>query len=73
MNIFKGRKERENEKRKDREDLVEVPSYSPHDFRPLDYMKTLNKFVGNPWEKFSRMNLMLPIWILLSKRIWMLR
>lgn len=47
MNIFKGRKERESEKRKDREDLVEVPSYSPHDFRPLDYM------AGEEWEQFE--------------------
>ena len=47
MNIFKGRKERESEKRKDREDLVEVPSYSPHDFRPLDYMG------GEEWEQFE--------------------
>ena len=47
MNIFKGRKERESEKRKEREDLVEVPSYSPHDFRPLDYM------AGEEWEQFE--------------------
>ena len=37
MNILKGIKKKEALREKPLEDSVEVPSYSPHDFKPLDY------------------------------------
>ena len=47
MNILKGIKKKEALRQKPLEDSVEVPSYSPHDFKPLDYSP------GEEWNSFE--------------------
>ena len=47
MNVLKGIKKKEALRQKPLEDSVEVPSYSPHDFKPLDYSP------GEEWNSFE--------------------
>lgn len=47
MSILKGIKKKEDLRQRPLEDSVEVPSYSPHDFKPLDYNP------GEEWNSFE--------------------
>ena len=47
MKLFKGLKKKEGKNKEALQEAIEVPSYSPHDFKPLDYSS------GENWDSFE--------------------
>lgn len=47
MKLFKGLKKKEGKNKEALQEAIEVPSYSPHDFKPLDYS------AGENWDSFE--------------------
>ena len=47
MKLFKGLKTKEGKNKEALQEAIEVPRYSPHDFKPLDYSS------GENWDSFE--------------------